>query len=86
MSRPQEHHRIVNEAIESLDGLLSRLRVDLERSQRVPNDASLENRVSETLGHIHSAAENAMNDYRVNRKVAKVERRWLAEFEKQEAK
>ena len=43
----------------------------------------LENKVSEILGKIHQVGETAMNEYRVNRGVAKVERTWRAAFEKE---
>ncbi len=49
-----------------------------------PGNEILLNQVSEILGEIHQLGENAMNDYRVNRKVARVERLWRAEFDKRE--
>ena len=44
-----------------------------------------ENEISESLGRLHSLAENALNDYRVNRKVAFVDAKWR-EFTNQEQK
>lgn len=80
----EAHIKAVEEAAEALQSLALSLRIACEWLSKDPGDGPKGNRVSEILGQIHQVGENAMNDYRVNRKVAKVERHWRAEFEKRE--
>ena len=80
----QQHLEIVDDALDNLRRELNRLEGRLNNAKRHPDSEEYGNLLSEQLGKIHSLGENAMNDYRVERKVAKVERRWRAEFEKQQ--
>ena len=79
--RARNHIKTVCEAtgkiyreLKALDNLCMEAELNLD-------DEQLKNEISNALGRVHTLGENAMNDYRVNRSVAKVERRWQAELE-----
>lgn len=78
------HVEIAKAAVEKLRDLAGELEVAAGWANLNPDHEPTGNRISEILGKIHQVGENAMNDYRVNRKVARVERHWRAEFEKRE--
>ncbi len=78
----EAHVEIARIAVEKLRTLADQLEVAAARANYKPDHEPTGNLVSEILGKIHQVGENAMNEYRINRKVARVERHWRAEFEK----
>ena len=80
----EAHVEIARTAVEKLRALAEELDVAVAVADVKPDHEPTRTRISEILGKIHQVGENAMNDYRVNRKVARVERHWRAEFEKRE--
>ena len=78
-----KHLETVESAKTKLHGTILNLGVALTMAKNDPSNERLQTQVSDLLGKIHQLGENAMNEYRVNRAVAKVERHWRAAFEKE---
>ena len=81
-----QHVEIANKTAANLVGLAKQLKMAAGVVENAPDDEVAANVVSMLLGEIHQVGENAMNDYRVNRKVAKVERRYKDLLQKRETK